>query len=222
MILIENTTTKGFEEAIRGMRNPHNSWDKSDSIFVGEDAMFLGPNDLKLMKQLAIGGSVEAKYRRMIIVYADITAPLYWWKEFDTYKIGTVSNSCSTMHSITNKEFTFDDFSCEDLIFDAIGDRDFIAMYPKEVFGNTIGHLNMYRNLYLNTDDPVKKKIIWRQIIQLLPSSYNQKRTIMMNYEVLSGIFPMRRNHKLSEWREFCNWITGLPHFVEIIAPVER
>lgn len=224
MIKLENTEIVGWEAAIRGMRNPKNSWDRSDSRFV-EDGEYhdicgnsgptniqvtdtenyyeIGLNDLDLMNRLAAGGSVHAKYRRMIIVYVDITAPLYWWKEFDTYKVGTVANSCSTMHKIADKEFTIDDFSVNHLTDLSI--EGFMAL---------ITYLNVLRDRY-NLD---KNKEDWWQIIQLLPSSYNQKRTVMLNYEVLAGIYPMRKNHKLDEWQEFCQWIEQLPYSELIVG----
>lgn len=225
MIKVENTDVLGWEHAIRGMRNPMNSWDNSDSTYIdtewcdseqefdlaqvcGGIAPIIDDADLNLMLRLAKGGAVEAKYRRMIAVYTDITAPLYWWKEADTYKVGTVANSCSTMHKIHAKEFELDDFSHEHLDIRAI-----------EVLKNTISTLNDYRNLYVNynADDfeitgCPSKKDIWWQLIQLLPSSYNQKRTVMLNYEVLSNIYKSRKNHKLDEWREFCVWIEMLPY----------
>ena len=224
MIKLENTEIVGWEAAIRGMRNPKNSWDRSDSRFV-EDGEYhdicgnsgptniqvtdtenyyeIGLNDLDLMNRLAAGGSVHAKYRRMIIVYVDITAPLYWWKEFDTYKVGTVANSCSTMHKIADKEFTIDDFSVNHLTDLSI--EGFMAL---------ITYLNTLRDRY-NLD---KNKEDWWQMIQLLPSSYNQKRMVMLNYEVLAGIYPMRKNHKLDEWQEFCQWIEQLPYSELIVG----
>lgn len=222
MILIEKTEIMGFDHAIRGMRNPRNSWDKSDSgICKGGDdgiscsncAAFdcehsydhsfqIGKNDHELMMKLVKGGPVHAKFRRMIAVYVDITAPLYWWKEFDTYKVGTVANSCSSLYDITKKDFTLDDFSHEQLVVDG-----------EDLLKNVIRSLNAYRQSYLDTEN----KLWWWQMIQLLPSSYNQKRTIMLNYEVLAGIYPMRKNHKLDEWREFCMWIEVLP-WSEIIT----
>ena len=240
MIKIEKTEVVGWEAAIRGMRNPKNSWDRSDSGYGCEESRcnscevdlfydrysdewqnyVVGPNDLDLMMRLAKGGPVHAKYRRMIIVYVTITAPLYWWKEFDTYKVGTVANSCSTMHKIHAKEFTLKDFSCEHLI----NDRDFCwdnglmagpecMDTPLNILDIIIDALNIYREKYLETKD----KKYWWQMIQLFPSSYNQKRTVMLNYEVLAGIYPMRKNHKLDEWREFCDWIETLP-YSEIIT----
>ena len=215
MIKIENVEVMGWEHAIRGMRNPMNSWNKSDSgICKGGDngigckncagydcehtydhSWQLGKADHDLMMRLAAGGPTHAKYRRMIIVYADITAPLYWWKEFDTYKVGTVVNSCSTMHKIAAKEFTMEDFSCEHLT-DAFSIDN--ASNPLNVMEHTIFCLNFYRNLYHKKKD----KRYWWQMIQLLPSSYNQKRTVMLNYEVLAHIYKDRRNHKLDEWSE--------------------
>ena len=200
MIKIEKTEVYGWEAAIRGMRNPMNSWDKSDSGFYwnDEDLVFgIGDNDQDLMMKLAKGGSVHSKYRRMITVTCDITAPLYWWKEFDTYKVGTVANSCSTMHKIHAKEFTLDDFSHEKLLS---GSRMCLRM--------TVDVLNDARKEYLETKD----KTYWHQMIQLLPSSYNQKRTVQLNYEVLVGMYRDRKNHKLDEWHTFCDWIKTLPY----------
>lgn len=225
MLKIDNFEVVGWEHAIRGMRNPKNSWDKSDSEqkFESPHDLYggyidIGPNDHKLMVNLAYGGPVHAKYRRMITVYVDITAPLYWWKEFDTYKVGTVANSCSTMHKIHDKEFTLDDFSHEHLFdrdaewentFDLINDQGVdSACCPTEFMKMTCGILNFYRQRFLETND----KKYWWQMIQLLPSSYNQKRTIMLNYEVLVGIYKWRRNHKLDEWHTFCDWIEELPY----------
>lgn len=238
MLKIENTEVTGWEAAIRGMRNPMNSWDKSDSgkgnghgtlckdchsncQFCSDDIQFtVGPNDLDLMKRLARAGSTDAKYRRMINVTADVTAPLYWWKEYDTYKVGTVANSCSTMHKIHSKEFTLDDFSCEhlDLIKQRIPigsgkDDSYYLNSSKEILLSVIDGLNAYRNLFLSTKD----KAYWYQMIQLLPSSYNQRRTIQLNYEVLAAIYPKRKDHKLDEWHTFCDWIKGLP-YSEIIT----
>ena len=239
MILIEKTEVMGFDHAIRGMRNPMNSWDKSDSgickggdsgigcdncadyAFCGhpyDHSFQIGKNDHELMMKLVKGGPVHAKFRRMIAVYVDITAPLYWWKEFDTYKVGTVANSCSTMHKIHEKEFTLDDFSHEHLTGKTDGlwvnadGRDFMCS-AYDFCQITCDVLNFYRQKYLETND----KSYWWQMIQLLPSSYNQKRTVMLNYEVLAGIYPMRKNHKLDEWREFCQWIERLP-YSEIIT----
>lgn len=252
MLKIENTEVIGWEAAIRGMRNPMNSWEKSDSLWFdgneyhdicGNDGpasedlngtgFDLGYSDRKLMMNLAKAGSTDAKYRRMINVTADVTAPLYWWKEYDTYKVGTVANSCSTMHKIQAKEFTMDDFSCEHLIyFPRDGsDVDFEDQDVKDaycsvhIFGTgavlspegalelTINMLNRARYLFLKTKD----KQYWWQMIQLLPSSYNQRRTIQLNYEVLAAIYPKRKDHKLDEWHTFCDWIKGLP-YSEIIT----
>lgn len=221
MIKLENAEVLGWQPTIRGMRNPMNSWDKSDSsscdnFFTQEfncgfcddgcyKGVSIGPSDHDLMMRLAKAGSVDAKYRRMIVVYVDILAPLYWWKEFDTYKVGTVANSCSTMHKIHSKEFTLEDFSCEHLI-NSPGSA-------KACFQYTIDALNMYRQFYLESKD----KLFWWQMIQLLPSSYNQRRTVMLNYEVLHNIYIHRKDHKLDEWREFCEWIKTLP-YSEIIT----
>ena len=197
MIKLENTEVSGWKAAIRGMRNPMNSWDKSDSYFISTTSPEIGDNDLDLMTRLSINGPVHSKYLRMINVTVDITAPLYWWKEFDTYKIGTVANSCSTMHKIHSKEFELDDFSHDQLNDIAI---DFLK--------DTIKILNSARENYLDT----KFKHWWWQMIQLLPSSYNQRRTVQMNYAVLQNIYPNRKNHKLDEWHRFCDWIKMLPH----------
>lgn len=232
MIKFENFEVMGWKHAIRGMRNPMNSWGKSDSycecheydkLSDGDhktyliDTYALGYNDFNLMMRLAKGGPVHAKYRRMITVYVDITAPLYWWKEFDTYKVGTVANSCSTMHKIADKEFTMEDFSCEHLIDEKDGwVRDKNGQFwcsSRTHMETTINLLNAYRYQYLETKD----KKYWWQMIQLLPSSYNQKRTVMMSYEVLANIIRWRKNHKLDEWKEFCNWIESLP-YSEIIT----
>ena len=239
MILIENAEVMGFEQAFRGMRNPMNSWDKSDSNFYEERdfdpydypcRFKLGSNDLELMLKLAKAGPVHAKYRRMITVYADITAPLYWWKEFDTYKVGTVANSCSTMHKIHAKEFTLDDFSHEDLLQDK--DLKWGEVSPIRVLDSVIHALNVYRDIYNElskidkeafenapkiqgiTNDSLDeaKKRAWKQMVQLLPSSYNQKRTVMFNYEVLSNITHYRDPHKLDEWVTLCKWIETLPY----------
>ena len=203
MIKIENVEVVGFAAAIRGMRNPMNSWSKSDSCFCpnepcceGNCSMMIGPNDLDLMKRLRNAGTDHRKFMRMIAVYIDVTAPLYWWKEFDTYKVGTVANSCSTMHKIHEKEFTLEDFSCEHL-----------TPWNETVLANLIVELNANRDRYLQT----KEKEDWWQMIQLLPSSYNQKRTVLFNYEVLANMYKSRKDHKLDEWRNFCSWIKTLP-----------
>lgn len=210
MLKIENAEVVGWEHAIRGMRNPMNSWEKSDSgwgeprsndsfVFEMDSEGYwifsIGPEDQKLMAKLSKAGTDHRKFMRMITVYLDITAPLYWWKEFDTYKVGTVANSCSTMHKIADKEFTMDDFSCEHLVGIA-----------KDDLNGTLAVLNHFRKFYLKT----KEKSFWWQMIQLLPSSYNQKRTVMLNYEVLANIYKSRRNHKLDEWHTLCDWIETL------------
>ena len=265
MIKIENVSTVGWEAAIRGARNPMNSWEKSDSWFSNGDGdiywdinhnsgplpdgcygktLEIGPNDLKLLSNLAKAGSDEAKFRRMIVVYIDITAPMYWWKEADTYKVGTVRNSCSTMHKIHAKEFTLEDFSTEHLIkeyeysedeingtitsdyldtycgldfgslepIDSGGQMEFDT-FPIDILNWTIAMLNRARELYLETKD----KKYWWQMIQLLPSSYNQRATLMLNYEVLANMYHARKNHKLDCWREFCGWIETLPYAKELI-----
>lgn len=235
MIKIENiyVDSNSFDHAIRGMRNPMNSWDKSDS-----QPDVVGDNDLALMKGLIASGTDHRKFLRMIPVWCDITAPLYWWKEFDTYKVGTVANSCSTMHKITEKEFTLEDFSCEHLLgyfdVDELEDwdddeitivREYAGIYPftadgegmpvfaKDWLEETCKILNVAREEYLKTKD----KRYWWQIIQLLPSSYNQKRTVMLNYEVIFRMYQARKNHKLDEWRDFCEYMaTNLPYFQEL------
>lgn len=240
MITINNVETYGWEAAIRGMRNPMNSWDKSDTKVCDRyqideycsywshiddkcpycnncengtrvndfQWLHLGENDLDLMKRLSKAGTDHRKFMRMITVYCDITAPLYWWKEFDTYKVGTVANSCSTMHKIAEKEFALDDFSYEHL-----------DVRAKRLLEDIIDALNDYRNLYINYNPNEfeikgcpRKKDIWWQMIQLLPSSYEQKRTVMLNYEVLANMYKSRRNHKLDEWNTFCDWIEMLPY----------
>lgn len=231
MIKIENTEVIGWEAAIRGMRNPLNSWEKSDSRFNSLDdcgdcahcnlrfdecpAQQIGPNDYDLMTRLRNAGTDHRKFMRMITVYVDVTAPLYWWKEFDTYKVGTVANSCSTMHKIHAKEFTLDDFSREHLDGEHVcarsGNESFSAW---DILYLTIRSLNHYREKFLETKD----KKYWWQLIQLLPSSYNQRRTIMLNYEVLANMYKSRRNHKLDEWHVFCEWIENLPYSELIIG----
>ena len=228
MLKVTNTDIFGWNAAIRGMRNPMNSWDKSDSYWThiedehnGETApfqFFLGDNDHDLMMRLAESGSDHAKFRRMIHVQMDILAPLYWWKEFDTYKVGTVANSCSTMHKIHAKEFTLEDFSWEQLLNTGLDLFDYVS--PMDRLGETtvqpqgllidfvIPALNSAREKFLETHD----KKYWWQMIQLLPSSYNQLRTVDLNYEVLHNIYHARKNHKLDEWHTFCEWIENLPH----------
>ena len=204
MIKIENTSIYGWESAIRGMRNPMNSWEKSDSIIDHIGLVEIGENDLKLMQQLVKAGTDHSKFMRMITVTVDITAPLYWWKEFDTYKVGTVRNSCSTMHKIQEKEFTFDDFSHEHLL-----DDSFDIYAPMNVLDTTIVALNFHREQFNKT----KEKTHWYQMIQLLPSSYNQRATVQLNYAVLRNMYHSRKNHKLDEWREgFCKWVKSLPY----------
>ena len=246
MIIFENTDVHGFEAAIRGMRNPLDSWAKSDSHYefngyeTDEEGYFkcyngegsgnyiLGPNDLNLAQRLIKGGSEHRKFLRQIFVSVDITAPLYWWKEFDTYKVGTVANSCSTMHTIHKKEFTLEDFSCEHLInieeMNAMKenrpglvyrfDREGYEVCPLGILVQNIDMLNKCRELYLQTKD----KKYWWQMIQLLPSSYNQKRTVTLNYENLRSMYFQRRAHKLDEWREgFIQWVKTLPYAKELI-----
>ena len=241
MIKIENTDVYGFEAAIRGMRNPMNSWSKSDSeicdmncercetkiyqpceceIRNGEkisgfstELFVIGRNDYALMKKLVKAGTDHSKFMRMINFTCDIIAPLYWWKEFDTYKVGTVRNSCSTMHKIADKEFTLDDFSCEHLenygTFGHFSTKNFF-----DNFEDMIDTLNAARELYLQSND----KQYWWQMIQLLPSSYNQRSTVQLNYQVLRSIYHARKNHKLDEWKEFCKWVEGLPYSELITA----
>ena len=277
MIKIEKTEVVGWEAAIRGMRNPMNSWEKSDTCFTDDEMDFydingncgpfngtikpemeqfsypcadIGPNDLELMKKLRNSGTDHRKFMRMIVVYADVTAPLYWWKEYDTYKVGTVANSCSTMHKIADKEFTLDDFSHEHLVnrddgtkmsysminrrnsstYEAARNIRFFILYgevaindcrPIDVLQLTCNMLNFYRKNYLDKKD----KESWWQMIQLLPSSYNQKRTIEVNYEVLANIWKSRMDHKLDEWSysspgSFCDWIANLP-YSELITGCE-
>lgn len=225
MLKTENAEVIGWEHAIRGMRNPKNSWEKSDSnwryvapaqrenhilaSYSDDSEFWIGPNDADLMNRLRNAGTDHRKFMRMITVYLDITAPLYWWKEFDTYKVGTVANSCSTMHKIADKEFTLEDFSHEHLQEDSVA-----------VLETVIHTLNVHRDWFNNKvlDDP---KIDWWQMIQLLPSSYNQKRTVMLNYEVLANIYKSRRHHKLDEWHTLCDWIEGLP-YSELITGKEE
>ena len=205
MIKLENTVLASPEQMsfiIQGLRNPMNSWDKSDSKYNDLDEYKIGANDLGLMKRLAMAGTDHRKFMRMMPVYVRITAPFYWWKEFDTYKVGTVANSCSTMHKIAAKEFTVDDFSTEHLISDS-----------NAIMKTTCDLLNQYREKYLKTKD----KKYWWQMIQLLPSSYNQTRNVMLNYEVLANIYKSRKDHKLDEWRDFCKWIETIPYSELII-----
>lgn len=246
MLKIENTEVVGFEAASRGMRNPMNSWDRGDTEFHGgvvrfdtcnerwEDngyTMSLGSNDLDLMTRLRNAGTDHRKFMRMIVVYLDITAPLYWWKEFDTYKVGTVANSCSTMHKIADKEFDVNDFSHEHI--EELDGDEYNMSYDWLL--RTADILNYYRKKYntasekLSTDitDAERKhtlaqqKLFWWQMIQLLPSSYNQRRTVMLNYEVLANMYKSRCNHKLDEWHTFCDWIETLP-YSELITGKEE
>lgn len=246
MLKISNFEVMGWEHAIRGMRNPMNSWKRSDSGYryysnlthtdMGlsdypqnrNDKIEIGPNDLDLMMSLRDAGTDHRKFMRMITVYVDIMAPLYWWKEFDTYKVGTVANSCSTMHKIAAKEFTLEDFSCEHLIDynlyscnevdePVINGASHIGCGGVQLLNLTVNVLNYYRNKYLETNE----KKYWWQMIQLLPSSYNQRRTVMLNYEVLANIYKSRRNHKLDEWHTFCEWIEELP-YSELITGYEE
>lgn len=245
MIEIENEEIVGWEAAIRGMRNPMNSWEKSDShyecheydklsdddrkIYLIDDYI-PGPIDFGLMTRLRNAGTDHRKFMRMITVYMDITAPLYWWKEFDTYKVGTVANSCSTMHKVHAKEFSLEDFSYEHLL-DGRGlkvshednctpdELDYgFRLSGKELLKTTVNTLNYYRRIFLET----KNKKYWWQLIQLLPSSYNQRRTVMLNYEVLANIYKSRRHHKLDEWHLFCDWIENLPYAELITGKIEE
>lgn len=219
MIKIENTEVYGWEAAIRGMRNPMNSWDKSDTeltistqyfgnVSTRQTEICIGKKDFALMKTLVEAGTDHRKFLRMVNVTVDIVAPLYWWKEFDTYKVGTVRNSCSTMHKITAKEFTIDDFSHEHLFPGEYGEET-----PTDILQYLICALNKFRELYLKSHD----KNYWWQIIQLLPSSYNQRATVQLNYEVLLNMYHSRKNHKLDEWRTFCEWIEKLPYMEEFL-----
>lgn len=211
MIKVEQIEVWGFEHAIRGMRNPMNSWDFSDSYFRSDASWGIGKNDLNLMRRLYRGGSEHRKYLRQIFVSMDITAPLYWWKEYDTYKIGTVANSCSTMHKIAAKEFELDDFSHEHLFGDkTVYDID----EPVGILNIVIDALNVWRKIYLEQKD----KEQWWQMIQLLPSSYNQKRTVTFNYENAVSMIHQRTNHKLDEWNEFVKILEKLPYLHEIIG----
>lgn len=223
MIKLENiglASPEQMEFIIEGMRNPMNSWKKSDSHIDSDlyslDNIEIGSNDLSLMQRLSNAGTEHRKYMRMMPVYVRIMAPLYWWKEFDTYKVGTVANSCSTMHKIAEKEFTVDDFSFEHLgVFIPAEKNGGVEDYKNlwiVALEETIDYLNVARTFYNRETDPKLKKDYWWQMIQLLPSSYNQTRNVMMNYEVLANIYRQRKNHKLDEWREFCKWIASLPY----------
>ena len=212
MIKIENTEVYGWKSAVRGMRNSYNSWDKSDSyethienpqtLNTAPFEFFIGDNDLELMRKLVKAGSDHSKFMRMITVTCDITAPLYWWAEYDTYKVGTVRNSCSKMHKIHSKEITLDDFSFED--FEVEDGEIFLS----DCFKNVVADCEMLRKRFVETGD----KKYWRGLIQLLPESYNQRATLMLNYEVLANIYHSRKNHRLDEWVEFCKWIETLPY----------
>lgn len=214
MLRIENVDVFGWEAALRGMRNPLNSWEKSDSHFWEITPVEVGDNDLALMKKLCKAGTDHRKFMRMINVTCDITAPMYWWKEFDTYKVGTVRNSCSTMHTIMSKEFALDDFSHEHFIGNSPG-----------VMSEIVHTLNMWREAYItlkgNGGDSIDLKKCWWQIIQLLPQSYNQRATVQLNYEVLANMYHSRKAHKLDEWREFCEWVEALP-YNEIITGINK
>ena len=230
MLKIKNTDVTGWEAAVRGMRNPMNSWEKSDSgtkyyfdecegADNGVYRYTLGPNDLDLMTRLRDAGTDHRKFMRMITVYVDIVGPLYWWKEFDTYRVGVEKNSCSTMHKIHAKEFTLEDFSCEHILKSKDVDSPYNSccnwnwegcgiIAPIDILDETINMLNKARKMFLE----IKDKKYWWQMIQLLPSSYNQRRTVMLNYEVLANIYKSRKNHKLDEWHTFCDWIKTLPY----------
>ncbi len=223
MIKVENVEVMGWEAALRGMRNPLNSWEKSDSKWFlggavpkteeykfvethGDYALYIGPNDQALMKKLRNAGTDHRKFMRMITVYLDITAPMYWWSEYDTYKVGTVANSCSKMHKMLAKPFEMDDFS-----FDKLPYATKVNIF-ETVARPIVGTLNELRDAYFREDDEVKKKQIWYSILQLLPVSYNQKRTVLLNYEVLANMYKSRKGHKLDEWVDLCEWMKTLPY----------
>lgn len=206
MILLERTSVMNLENALRGMRNPMSSWEKSDSFYNEDGEYILGEADLNLGRKLASSGSDHRKFIRQIFVSVDITAPLYWWKEYDTYKVGTVANSTSTMHKIHAKPFSRNDFSCDRMSADALACLD-----------ATIAFLETRRQQYLAT----KERACWDDMIQILPSSYNQMRTCTMNYENLVNIYYARRNHKLPEWHTFCDWILSLPYAMDFITVKE-
>jgi len=211
MIIIDKVETCGWQPALRGMRNPKDSWDRSDSeVWIdseGKENPVIGPNDLTLASNLVQGGPVHAKYRRMIVVYMDITAPLYWWKEFDTYKVGTVANSCSTMHTLHKRDLTLDDFAYDQL-----------SQCNRNLLDMVVHNINDARRAYVEASDSDSAKRYWYQMIQLLPTSFLQKRTVKLNYEVLYNIYHSpRHNHKLNEWRIFCEWIKTLPYAEELI-----
>ena len=222
MILFEYTKVSGWEAALRGMRNPMNSWDRSDTDFDGEAMVQgMGINDHTLAQKLADAGQVHGKYLRMINVTVDITAPMYWWQEFDTNKVGTVRNSCSKMHKIHSKEFTLGDFSHENLLNTGYSEADMYQdLTPQDLLQMTVYSLNESRTLYLwakEQNDKARMKLYWWQMIQLLPASYNQRSTVQMNYAVLKNIYPYRKDHKLDEWQDFCIWIERLP-YAELIT----
>ena len=235
MIKLENVEVLGWEAAIRGMRNPMNSWEKSDSVKCYANAncpeicrnnmseMHIGSNDLDLMTRLCKAGSDHRKFMRMITVYVDVTAPLYWWAECDTYKVGTVRNSCSKMHKLLSKPFEMSDFSFDKLPGYKNEVKQFRPDFDEyeEVARPLVDILNEMRDIYLNCDDEEQKKIIWYSILQLLPESYNQRATVQLNYEVLRNMYHSRKNHKLDEWVEFCEWIENLP-YSELITGKEN
>ena len=208
MLTVERTSVMNFENAVRGARNPMNSWAKMDSTYNEKGEYVLGPNDLDLCRRLAHAGSDHRKFLRQIFVSVDITAPLYWWKEFDTYKVGTVSNSCSTMHKIHAAPFTRDDFSCDRLDEGGLAALDAVIAY-----------LESERVKFVANKE---NKQSWHNMIQMLPSSYNQMRTISLNYEVLINIYYARRFHKLAEWHTLCDWIMSLPYAKDLIAVREE
>lgn len=218
MIRIETLEVCGVKPAMHGMRNPKNSWDRQDTMADPESlsGAVIGERDHDLAMRLSAGGPVHAKYRRMITVYADITAPLYWWKEADTYRVGVEKDSCSTMHMIHAKEFTREDFSLEHVISHSWSEADnFQGTVPMDAMDHVIKILNQCRMMYLfskEQQDSARAKMFWWQMIQLLPSSYNQKRTVMISYEALANICASRRSHKLDEWHDFVAWAEGLPH----------
>lgn len=209
MIKFEKVEVWGWKHAIRGMRNPLNSWEKSDSDYSPrvEDIIGIGENDLDLMTRLIRAGAPHRKFLRQVFVSVDITAPLYWWKEFDTYKVGTTANSCSTMHTLHKKKFELEDFSCDYLFNRVVTEDGVLELDTMAVLDELITNLNGLRLMYLNTKDT----IYWKAMVQLLPSSYNQKRTVTMTYENLLNMLEYRRGHKLNEWRKFCEWIDTLP-----------
>ena len=206
MIQLERMSVMNLENAIRGARNPHNSWDRMDSAYDGEGNYILGENDRELGNRLAKAGTDHRKFIRQIFISVDITAPLYWWKEFDTYKVGTVANSTSTMHRIHSKEFSIEDFSCDQMTEDTLA-----------FMGQVITYLEQVRKKYIETKD----KKYWYDLIQLLPSSYNQMRTVTMNYENAANMYYARRNHKLEEWHVFCRWVEKLPYAADFIMVID-